>query len=225
MGIHLERDLQAIKKEILLLGAMVENSINLAVQALIERRPELVSEIAGRDAEIDQKEVHIEEECLKALALHQPVAQDLRFLVMVIKVNSDLERVGDHAVNMAGRATYLATHDPLPMSPAFTRMVEKVREMLRSSLDAIVNVDVDLARRVRADDDEVDRCLRDMFDHLQGLMLEDPANIKRAIHALSFCRNLERVADLATNIAEDLLFMAEGTIFRHRADLPPRDEA
>lgn len=219
MVMHLLRDLDAIKKEILVLGAMVENAIILATQALVERKPELADAIAAKDDEIDAREVHIEEECLKALALHQPVAQDLRFLVMVIKVNSDLERMGDLATNMAARASFLSRREPIPTGYGFGPMVRQVRQMLRDTLDALVNVDVELARKVRRSDDEVDELLRQMFDHLQGLMREQPETIERAVHTLSFCRNLERVADLCTNIAEDIQFMAEGAIVRHRRDL------
>lgn len=216
---HLLRDLDSIKKEILVLGAMVENAILQATQALVERKPELADAIASKDDEIDAREVHIEEECLKVLALHQPVAQDLRFVVMVIKVNSDLERMGDLATNMAARVSFLSRRDALPMTPGFGRMVRNVRQMLRDTLDALVNVDVRLAKKVRGSDDEVDDLLRQMFDHLQDLMRGRPETIERAIHTLSFCRNLERVADLCTNIAEDIQFMAEGEIVRHRRDL------
>ena len=219
MVLHLLRDLDAIKKEILVLGAMVENALIQATQALVERKAELADTIAAKDDEIDAREVHIEEECLKALALHQPVAQDLRFLITVIKVNSDLERMGDLATNMAARASFLARQDAIPMSPGFGRMVRSVRQMLRDTLDALVRVDTELAGKVMRSDDEVDDLLRQMFDHLQDLMRARPDTIERAIHTLSFCRNLERVADLCTNIAEDIQFMAQGTIVRHRRDL------
>jgi phosphate transport system protein len=219
MVLHLLRDLDAIKKEILLLGGMVENALLQATQALVERKADLADLIAARDDEIDAREVHIEEECLKALALHQPVAQDLRFLIMVIKVNSDLERMGDLATNMAARAGFLARQEPIPGNPLFGHMVRCVRQMLRDTLDALVRVDTELALKVRRSDDEVDGLLRQMFDHLQELMRERPETIERAIHTLSFCRNLERVADLCTNIAEDIQFMAQGAIVRHRRDL------
>ena len=219
MAKHLLRDLETVKKEILVLGAMVENALNLATQALVERKHELADSIADKDREIDDREVHIEEECLKILALHQPVAQDLRFVIMVIKVNSDLERMGDLAANMANRAAYLSRHDAIPMTADFGRMVRAVRQMLRDTLDALVNVDTELARKIRRSDDEVDDMLRKMFDHLQDLMRARPETIERAIHTLSFCRNLERVADLCTNIAEDVVFMAEGEIVRHRRDV------
>jgi phosphate transport system protein len=161
-------------------------------------------------------EVELEEECLKVLALHQPVAADLRFLVMVIKVNSDLERIGDHAVHIAERSLHLAREKAIPMPPDFPQMVQKVREMFRECLDALVNVDVGLARRICQEDDQVDAFLRDMFAHLQDLMRREPDTVERAIHSLSVCRNLERIADLATNVAEDVMFMAEGDIVRHQ---------
>jgi len=217
---HFHRDLEDIKKEILVLGAMVEEALSKATTALTERRPDLAAGVVDEDAQIDGMEVRVEEECLKVLALHQPVALDLRFVVMVIKVNSDLERIGDHAADIAQRAIALGAEPAIPLIPAFPAMVHKVRDMVRDCLDALVNVDTDVARRICADDDVVDGHLREMFAYLEGLMKREPATIERAISTLSACRHLERVADLATNIAEDVLFMAEGEIVRHRMAEP-----
>ncbi len=218
MSKHLERDLNQLKKKILTMGAMVESAANKAINALVERRLQWAEEVMAGDDEIDSSEVEIEEDCLKALALHQPVAADLRFIITVLKVNNDLERMGDLAVNIAERAAYLTTHDPIQVPVDFTRMIEVVRAMVRDSLDALVKRDAALARRVRQRDDEVDELNRNMYELLQDLMAREPQAIKRAVHTLSASRHLERIADLATNVAEDVVFMVEGEIVRHRLE-------
>ena len=167
------------------------------------------------DDRINHREVLIEEECLKMLALHQPVAADLRFIVAVLKVNNDLERMGDLAVNIAERAAYLATQEPLQVSLDFPKMAEGVRDMVRESLDALSNMNPRLARHVLTMDDEIDEANRGMFDILQELMHRDPSTIERAVHLLSASRHLERIADLATNIAQDVVYMSEGRLIRH----------
>lgn len=212
---HFLRDLEHLKREILTVGAMVERSIELATTALLDRRSDIAEQVIAYDNEIDEMEVQVEEECLKVLALHQPVAGDLRFVVTVIKVNAELERMGDHATHIAERALALARTPALPMPDEFELMVRTVRQMVRSSLDAIVTFDSAVAVRVCDEDDIVDNCLRVMFEHLEQAMRADPEVIVRALHTLSACRNLERIADLATNISEDLIFMARGEIVRH----------
>ena len=218
MSKHLQRDLDRLKKEILGMGAMVEQATNKAITALVERRPELAQEVMAGDDAIDRKELTTEEECLKTLALHQPVAADLRFVVAVMKVTNDLERMGDLAVNIAERAAYLSTHPPIEVPLDFQRMADRVRRMLQDSLNALVSRDTALARRICRDDDEVDAINRDMFVALQDLMFRKPETIKRAVHTLSASRHLERIADLATNIAEDVVFMVEGEVIRHRTE-------
>ena len=162
------------------------------------------------------REVAIEEECLKILALHQPVASDLRFVVGVMKVNNDLERMGDQAVNIAEHAKFIAENPPLGVPLDYHRMADVVRTMVRSSLDAQVNRDTDLARKVCLMDDEVDQLHSGMFEVLEARMKQDPDEIERAVRYLSASRDLERIADLATNIAEDVVFMVEGEVIRHR---------
>lgn len=218
MSKHLERDLNQLKKKILTMGAMVESAANKAINALVQRRLSWAEEVMAGDDEIDSHEVEIEEDCLKALALHQPVAADLRFIITTLKVNNDLERMGDLAVNIAERAAYLTTHEPIQVPVDFTRMIAIVRGMVRDSLDALVKRDAALARRVCQRDDEVDELNRNMYDLLQDLMARDPQAIKRAVHTLSASRHLERIGDLATNIAEDVVFMVEGEIVRHRLE-------
>jgi len=215
---HLQRDLDALKKEVLTMGSMVEEATNKAITSLTQRSPELAEEVLSGDDSIDQMELEVEESCLKALALHQPVAGDLRFIVAVMKVNNDLERMGDLAQNIAERSLYLSTHDPIPADLDFERMVERVRQMVSMSLDALVNQDSLLARKVCSLDDEVDEYNRHMFVMLQELMHRDGSTIERAVHTLSVARHLERIADLATNIAEDIVFMVEGDVIRHQPE-------
>jgi phosphate transport system protein len=213
---HLLRDLEALKKRLLEVESMVEEATNKAITALTECKQDMAVEVIEYDDEIDTKEVQTEEECLKILALHQPVASDLRFVIGAMKVNNDLERMGDLAVNIAERVCYLAEHPPLGVPLDFNRMADVVRNMVRTSLDAHVNLNAELARTVGQMDDEVDDIHRDMYTVLQARMHEDPALIERAVHYLNASRDLERIADLATNVAEDVVFMVEGEVIRHR---------
>ena len=214
--LHLQRDLEVLKREILELGGMVEVAINDAILALNNRRIDLAEKVIEREDAINEKEVHIEEECLKILALHQPVAVDLRFIVVTLKVNNDLERMGDFALNVAERAIFLASHDPIPSLPDFVNvMPDVVRTMVRNTLDALVKLDMDMANEVIQMDDIIDDINRRMYGELQALMEKDPSTIERAIQLLSTSRYLERIADLATNIAEDVVFMVEGRVVRH----------
>ena len=221
MSKHLQRDLDLLRKSLLDIGTKVEEAANNAIRALSDRRADLAESVVASDKAIDRMEVLLEEECLKVLALHQPVASDLRFVVGVMKVNNDLERMGDQAVNIAERAIFLAGQPPLGIPLDFGRMVEAVQKMVRASLDAHVNLDTTLARSVGRMDDEVDDLHRDMFRVLQGKMEEDPGIVPRALAYLSASKELERVADLATNIAEDAIFMVEGEVVRHRGSERP----
>jgi len=217
MSLHLQRDLDALKKEILQLGDMVESSINKAILALTERRPELLPQVFDEEINIDAKEVQIEESCLKVLALHQPVAVDLRFIVVVLKVNNDLERMGDFAVNVAKRTVSLIKQEPIPCPPGFSDiMPETIRTMVHNSLNALVHLDVDMARDVIEMDNAVDEVNRQMYVDLKALMQKDSTTVDRAVELLSCSRYLERIADLSTNIAEDVIFMAEGEVVRHK---------
>jgi phosphate transport system protein len=218
MPIHLHRDLERLAKEILQVGALVEEATNHAIEALVHRRKELAERVLKGDDLIDRREVEVEVDCLKILALHQPVAADLRYIVSVLKVNNDLERMGDLAVNVAERALYLATHDPLPVRLDFDQMGELVRRMVRDCLDALVRRETDAAWRVIHDDDKVDAINRQMYGTLEQVMSDEPGTIQRAIHTLSASRHLERIADLATNIAEDVIFMVDGEVVRHNPE-------
>ena len=215
MSKHLMRDLEKVKKTILTMGSVVEDAMNRAITAVTYRRPELAEDVLRGEDAINLMEIEIEEECLKILALHQPVAADLRFIIAMLGVNRDLERMGDLAVNIAERALYLAAHDPIQVPINFPEMMNKVRAMVRESLDALVNLDAPLARGVCRKDDEVDEINRQMFTILEDLIRREPETVDRAIHTLSVSRHLERIADLATNIAEDVVFMVEGEVIRH----------
>jgi phosphate transport system protein len=213
--IHLTKDLERLKKEILLLGSMVEESINKAIIAAVQRRPELCKEVIDGDQDIDEKEVQVEDICLKILALHQPVARDLRFIVSVLKMNSYLERMGDLAQNIAERAYYLGTHEELELPDNFDEMAETVKRMVRESLDSLVNADAEMARKIADIDDKVDEINESIFALMQDKMMEDGRLIKRAQNIISISYQLERIADLANNISEDVIFMVEGEIVRH----------
>ncbi|MCB9516499.1 MAG: phosphate signaling complex protein PhoU [Candidatus Krumholzibacteriia bacterium] len=215
MAKHLHRDLAELSKDILTLGARVEESLDWAVRALLERREDLAAKVRAADVVIDRQEVEVEENCLKILALHQPVAADLRFVITALKVNNDLERMGDHAVSIAGRAAKLSQKQPLESAEDINRLAMKVRAMVKLSLGALIERDVATAREICAMDDEVDALHREMYSVLKEQMRESPQVVGRAVNALSVSRNLERIADLCTNIAEDVIFMVSGEVVRH----------
>lgn len=218
MRVHLQREIDRLKKQILHLGALAEKSVHDAVQALKRRDADLAEDVIQGDTVIDDIEVEIEEECQKILALHQPVAHELRYIIAILKINNDLERVGDLAVNVAERARFLATQEPVHMQFDFPGMTEKVQAMLRESLDALVHSDVDLAYRVCIADDEVDALHRQMFNQVQDAIRARPDQLEPLIHLLSVSRHLERIADLATNIAQDIIYMINGDIVRHHVE-------
>ncbi len=217
MDTHFERDLEMLRREILDVGALVEEAIDKATAAFIQRRPDLVKGVLDGDRTIDRQEVLIEEHCLKILALHQPVANDLRFVVTILKVNNDLERMGDLATNIAERARILALSSPLSLPLPFDQMVDKVREMVKSSLDSLVQTNPELAREVITEDDHVDEMNREIFSRVQDHMREQPDSVEQGVNTLSVSRHLERIADLATNIAQDVVFLVEGEVIRHKS--------
>jgi phosphate transport system protein len=211
-----QKELEKLKKHILFLGAMVEEHVDMAIKSVEKKDAALAGDVIKADLRVDEKEVEIEEECLKLLALYQPVAEDLRFIVAVIKINHDLERIGDEAVNIAERMVYISTRAPVPVSFDYKLMSEKTRWMLKSSLDALVNMDEDLAHKVRIKDDEVDQINREIYDHVKQAILENPDKGGYLINLFSIARNLERIADHTTNIAEEVIYLIEGVIQRHR---------
>jgi len=218
MSMHLRAEVERLKKKILHQGAVVEDDVRKAVWAVDRRDAALAAEVIENDIHIDQTEVEIEEDCLKVLALYQPVAIDLRFIIAILKINNDLERIADLAVNIAERAAYLATRDPVAFPFDFPTMAEKTQTMLTQSLDAMVNLDCDLAEEVCQADDEVDAMNRRMYATVERGIKERPDQADILIHLLSISRHLERIADGATNIAEDVIYMVKGEIVRHRTE-------
>lgn len=216
MTVHLVQEIELLKRRLLAFSGVVEESVQNAVLAVAERDAALARAVIAGDTLVDRGEVEIEEECLKLFALHQPVAIDLRFLVAVIKLNSDLERIGDLAVNIAERAVYLAEHAPVPIPFDFPTMATKTRSMLRQALDSLVRMDAEAALAVCRADDEIDTINRDMYARVTRGIQEHPDHLERLIHILAVSRHLERIADHATNIAEDVLYMIRGEIVRHR---------
>jgi len=218
MPTHLEREIERLKRKTLSLSALVEDSVRRSVRALADRDAAAARHVIEvDDRETNDMEVDIEEDCLKILALHQPVAIDLRFIVSVLKINADLERVADLAVNIAERAVFLSEQDPLDLPIHFGVMAEKAQAMLKKALDSLVNMDADLAREVCAADDEVDDINRQMYAKIQAAILERPSRVDGLMHLLAVSRHLERIADHATNIAEDVVYMVDGEIVRHRS--------
>jgi phosphate transport system protein len=215
---HLQREIGGLKKKILSLGAKVEAAVREATLSIEERNARLARKIIEKDIEIDHQEIEVEEDCLKILALHQPVAIDLRFIVAVLKINNDLERIGDLAVNIAERSAFLATQPKVTVSFDFTGMAHKARLMLKKSLDALVNLSVDLAHEVCAADDEIDAINRQMYLAVQDGIRAHPEQMESLIHLLSASRHLERIADHATNIAEDVIYTIQGEIVRHKTE-------
>jgi len=215
---HLQREIENLKKKILDLGGRIEAVVHEAIRSIEERDAVLAQKIIDEDIEIDHTEVEIEEDCLKILALHQPVAIDLRFIVVILKINNDLERIGDLGVNIAERSVFLASVPQVNASLDFVRMSKKTEAMLNKCLDALVNMSSELAIEVCADDDEVDAMNRQMYLKIQDAMQEYPDQVPSLIHLLSVSRHLERIADHATNIAEDVVYMIEGQIVRHKTE-------
>jgi phosphate transport system protein len=216
---HFHRDLENLQKEILSLSSQVEDMIDSAGRCLFEPNPELAREVIEADKQVDQREVMIEEECLKMLALHQPVAIDLRRIAAVLKINHDLERIGDLAVNIVQRADCLHRRPDFRMPAKLERMARLATSMVRGTLNAFVDSDVDAAREICLRDDEVDDINREIIDELIALMKQQPDMVEPAINCFSATRHLERIADHATNIAEDVIYLVQGEIVRHRGRL------
>src|SRR4030095_172177 len=213
-----QREIENLKKLILSLGAIVEEQIQRSMLAVERRDTELAEEVISRDREVDSLEILIEEECLKILALYQPVAKELRFVVAVLKMNNDLERMGDLASNIAKRARYLSKKEKIDMISEFSNMGDKVQSMVKKSLDALVNTDVNLAHEVIAAYDEVDKLTKQMLKRTINAIEKDPDRTKDYFSIRSISKNLERIADSATNIAEDVVYLCSGEIIRHQSD-------
>lgn len=218
MTTHMNNEIEKLKKKLLALSSEVEQQLWLSVKSIKDRDGDTARRVIDHDYEIDKNEVDVEEDCLKILALHQPVAIDLRFIVTAFKINNDLERIGDLSVNIAERSEFLARHVPVDMPFDFDLMAEKVQAMVRDSIASLVNLNCSLAHSVCRRDDEVDAMNKEMYDQVKQGILAQPEHIESLIHLLSVSRHLERIADHATNIAEDVIYMVEGQIIRHKTE-------
>lgn len=214
MAGHLQREIEKIKKEILSLGAMVEDRFKKAVYAIKTEDLELAQTIIDTDIEVDEREIEVEEECLKILALYQPVATDLRFLVAVIKINNDLERIADYAANIALRFK-TSSEDPNKFRYDYTAMGEQTAKMLRMSLDALVKMDVDMAYDVRDMDAAVNTMRNEAYDSMKQDIQQHPEMVSEIINMYLISRHLERIGDHTKNIAEEVIYLIEGEIIRH----------
>lgn len=217
---HFVHEIEALKEQLLRMGGRAEGSVLKAVEALRRRDEPLAREVFADDRAIDQLELDIEARCVGLLALQQPMARDLRFITAALKISNDLERVGDHAVNVAGSAVRLATQPEIEPLVDIPRMAELASGMLHEALDAFVRGDSETARRICRGDDVVDQLNRQVFRELLSTMMEEPATIARAMELILVARNLERVADLATNVAEEVVFIAEARVIKHHAEEP-----
>ncbi len=215
MTLHFQREVEKLKKMLLNEAAMIENGLQKALVALRNRDENLAIEVKNYDDEIDTMEIEIEEEALKILALHQPVAIDLRFIVSVIKINNDLERIGDLTSNIAARTAEIIDFPHLPIPENIEKMADVVLVMVKESLDSLVNLDVHLAQKVCEDDETVDNYHKQTYELVAEKVKAEPDNIKFFLKMLGISRYLERIADHSTNIAEDVMYMVEGKISRH----------
>ncbi len=216
MTIHLQRDLESLRKDVLHLGSLVQGSTKASIDFLNSKKTQQLDEVAQLERRINELEVDIEEHCLKILALHQPVAIDLRFIVVVMKVNNDLERMGDQAVNIAHRVQALIGEPDLGLELPLNQMTDTIQQMVTLSLEALVNQDATIARRVVEMDDEVDDLHSENYAALRRLVENNPQRVGSAMSMATVSSNLERIGDLCTNIAEEVIFMVEGKVIRHQ---------
>jgi phosphate transport system protein len=212
---HFHEELETLKQTLLAMGGLVEDQIRRVLRALLERDSELAQEVIERDREVNSYDVEVDEKCVELLALHQPAASDLRFITTAMKIVTDLERIGDQAVNIGQRVLELNREPQLKPYIDLPRMAERAQRMVKESLDAFVARDTELARRVCGEDDVVDALKEQIFRELLTFMMEDPKTIPRAIRLILISRFLERVADHATNIAEMVIYMVESKMVRH----------
>jgi phosphate transport system protein len=216
MSTHLERQLEKLNDMLCRQAGVISTAVVQAIDAAERRDCELARKIIDRDLVINTAEVDIEEECLHALACYQPVATDLRYVVSILKVNNDLERIGDHAVKIAELACYLANEPPADLMRFIDGMGEQVLAMLHMALEALLESDIEKAQQVRAADDRVDTTHRRMYEQVETAMRQNPGAIAQLIHIINISRQLERIADLCVNICEDVIYAVQGEILRHR---------
>ena len=216
MTVHLQRDLDSLKKDIVHLGSLVQNSTQSVVEFLGTKSEQQLQDVLEYEDRINELEVDIEEHCLKVLALHQPVAIDLRFIIVIMKVNNDLERMGDQAVNISHRVKSLMDGPELPISLPIDEMTNAVQKMVSLSLEALVSQDPAIARKVVDMDDIVDDLNAQTYDLIRETIQANPSLVNSAMSMATISSNLERIGDLCTNIAEEVIFMVEGQVIRHQ---------
>ena len=214
---HFQEELEQLKARLLEMGGLAEDRVRIAVRALVERKSALVDEVLAGDQPINQLHIEIDSRCVKLLALHQPMAVDLRFILSAVKINTDLERVGDLAINIAEAARRYLVHPPVKELIDIPRMADLAQGMLRDALDAFVRRDTDLAHHVLDQDDTLDALKTQVFRELLTYMLQDPHTIEPSIDLILVSRHLERIGDHATNIAEDVIFMVSARDVRHHS--------
>jgi phosphate transport system protein len=212
---HFHEELEALKQTLLAMGGLVEDQIRRVMKALLERDDVMAQEVIERDRQVNTYDVEVDEQCVSLLALYQPAAGDLRFITTAMKIVTDLERIGDQAVNIAQRVLELNREPQLKPYIDLPRMAEQAQRMVKESLDAVVARDTALARQVCGEDSEVDLLKEQIFRELLTFMMEDPRTIPRAIRLILISRFMERVADHATNIAEMVVYLVEGKMVRH----------
>jgi phosphate transport system protein len=212
---HFEEALEALKERLLAMGGLAEERVRTAVSGLSGRDPDLVEQVLVGDEPINDLHIEIDDRCFKLLALHQPMAADLRAIVAAVKINTDLERVGDLAVNIAEAAKRYLQHPPVKPLIDIPRMGDIAQSMLRDALDAFVRRDIALAEKVLAEDDVLDALKTQIFRELLTFMLSDPSTIEAALDLILISRHLERIGDHATNIAEDVIFLVSARDVRH----------
>ena len=216
MGIFLHHEVDKIKKNVLLLGTLVEESVKRAIYSIESNTESMAQKVIQDDDAIDKMEIEIEEECLKVLALYQPVAIDLRYIVVILKINSELERIGDLAVNIAERALALSENKKWEIPFDFKAMSVIVCDMLKKSLDALIRYDSTLATEVLHIDDEVDKYHRETYAKVKSVIRAEPESLDAMIHYMTISKHLERIADHVENIAQDVFYMIQGDIIRHK---------
>jgi phosphate transport system protein len=219
---HYEMELQGIKKNLLFAGALAEKAIQDVVTSLVDKKSDLARKVIDGDAEIDKLDTEIEDQCIRLLALRQPIAKDLRFITTAIKINGHLERIGDMAVNIAEKVLELNELPQLKPYIDLPRMADIAREMIRGSLDALVNEDTELANRIRRMDEVIDKLNEQIFRELLTFMMEDTRTVHRALLIMQISKNLERISDHAKGISDMVVYMVTGESVRHQwpGDMP-----
>ena len=216
---HYREELGQLRETVLRMGGLVEQMTHRAIQALVERKIEMLAEVSAMETQVNQLHIDIDEICLEMIALRQPTAADLRFIAAAMKINTDMERIGDQAINITERAEHLLTVPPVKPLIDIPRMAETAKEMLRDALDAFVNGNDELAYETIKKDDLVDQLKDQVFRELLTYMMADPSTIPRALDLILVSRHVERIADHATNICEDVIFMIQGKDVRHQGPL------